>query len=786
MSATAVDRCNGCPYSNQPCVGTYGPVDSPFAIVGEAPGAQEVKEGRPFIGPSGKLLQRITDQIGLPLDECFITNTLRCRLPADTQISTEAIKACNSRLVSELTEYDRKVVVTLGASPLKALSNINASILNVRGQRFQHSTGLTVLPTIHPAFVLRQGTALPKLREDLRQALWIWKGGGYDRGETRYAVIEDDDEVVLTVKGLMLQEYLALDIESATLTIGDHILAIGIAWDKNKVLIYPWEVIERHHQLFQQLFTSDVKWIFHNAQFDTSRLQARGFDIQTSEDTFLLYGLLDETAKSASLKDLAATELGASEWTSEIDVWLGRTTSRSKARISFQVIPRTALHKYLAQDSDNTLQLWPILRERVKRDKGLDRVYRKLLIPASNFLREVEMYGMWIDPDETEKLRVETVERLRVLRERLLGLANEITHGAIANHNPNSVRQVKQIIYGYLNLQPLPEERKYFAGTTQRTDLERLEPHPYVEALLVYRRIVKVFGTYVNRFPKLRSVDGRIHTSYNLNGTKTGRLSSRPNLQNITRTLDEERNPDWVNAKRMFAAPPGRVLIECDFSQAELRLLAAVSKDPFLIDVYANDRDLHSEVAKQLFGDDYSKEDRDIAKRINFGVIYGLMAANLARIFKMSISEAQAIIDRWYGLVPVAREYLMSNANHVNVGKPIRSPLGRLRRWGLITRDMIVKLRNEAMNAPIQSGASDFTLLSGIRVQPQLREWDASVINLVHDSLVIESLAEEQTVNRIIHYVTSTMEQVPLEVIGNVVPFKVESKVGTNWGLMAA
>ncbi len=788
------NHCLDCPYGGK-AITSRGNPSAEIVIVGEAPGAQEMSTGRPFVGPSGIMLKRELARVGIDLEECYIANSLNCRPPKKKtskeleRPSPTAVRACNRRLVNEIAQAPRKLVIGLGGTALKSLTNSDTgSILASRGQAFDHPAGFTVLPTLHPAAVLRGGSLLPLLQSDLRYAVDIMEGRRKDAGKTEYAVVESDEEVNRAIDGLMRREYLACDIETATVLRTASLLCFGICWEKNKVLIFPMEVIKRHHARFKELFENPrIKWIFHNGKFDSYYLNREGFKFDIAEDTMLIHYNLDETPGTHGLKQLAAIELGANEWADELKPWLGGTAGGGKLGTSFQVIPREPLYKYLAADCDYTWQLWGVLRPRMEKDPILVKVYEKILIPASNFLREVESHGMWIDPDRVYELRKDVTERMAVLLAELREMAEEITKGEVKELNPNSPKQIQTVVFKHLRLKPLPEEKDNFVpGSTNKDNIDRMQPHPFTTKLLKYRRLAKALGTYIDGLVKKLNPDGRLRSVYLIHGTVTGRLSSgAPNLQNVTRY--DPRDPEAVNVKSMFAAPPGRMLVEMDFSQAELRCLAALSGDPLLIDVYNNDRDLHDEVSLKMWGPNFSGEQRRQTKTLNFGVCYGLTAPNIAKRWRMPVPRAQKMIEDWFKIMPGVKAWLDEMAEYPRRGKPIRTPTGRLRRWGLIDKTTIHTLMNEARNAKLQPTASDMTLLAGILVQNELKRLNASVINLVHDSLVIECPDDPETLKYIVNYVQGIMEQVPVKILKtNVVPFKVDVKIGPNWGLLEA
>lgn len=301
---------------------------------------------------------------------------------------------------------------------------------------------------------------------------------------------------------------------------------------------------------------------------------------------------------------------------------------------------------------------------------------------------------------------------------------------------------------------------------------------PFIEALFGYRGAVKALGTYVDAISEIvsKEADGRVHATYRTTGTVTGRLSSaEPNLQNIP------RDP---MLRGMFGAPPGRILVEADLSQAELRTLAHFSGDEFLKGVYEAGRDLHSEMAAAIFGPGYTKEQRTGAKTTNFGIAYGLSAHGLSHQLGLSLDAAQAMIDGWYARLPRAKAYLEACRAAPLAGRILTTPFGRRRRYGLITDENRDAVQREATNYAIQSTASDIALHAGIEAQPKLPALDSFIVNIVHDSIIAECPDDGVTPQKVARLLVEIMRRIPSERIGFRVPMDADAKIGRHWGLL--
>ncbi len=724
------------------------------------------------MGPSGKLLVEALNLAGLQDGTpVYITNAMSCKPPDSAKAMKTAIKACQGRLLEEVGSHPRKVILSLGASALKSLmGRYNLYITAERGKRIQHELG-TVVPTFHPAAVLRNPNHYNAMVEDIRLAVdLLYDRDTKDPGETSWTVAETPQQVQAVVRMLRDVDLVGADIEATGLNPRhDRILALGLSWERNKTVIIPAELI------VPELFQTGTRWLWHNGKYDTAFLRAAGFPARVDEDTLLLHYTLREQSGIHGLKDMAKDYLGADSYSEEVGQFGQDWAS----------IPQEVLFPYLAKDCDYTLQLYQLLEPRL--DATLKRLYRLILLPASNFLQEVEAVGMKVDQEALARLKAELEERLEESLDAATQEAAELwdperyvqstgVKSGYESFNPASPMHVKWLVYDRLR-RKLP---RGFERNTQADTLKALQPpHPFIDRLLEYRKAAKYLKTYVHGIERHTEEDGRVHSTYLLHGTETGRLSSRdPNLQNQPRDL---------NMRTLFIAGDGEELLDCDMSQAELRILALMSKDPFLVKVYQEGRDLHSDMAGELFGPDFTDEQRTAAKTINFSIAYGLTAYSLAADLKTSAgiivseTEAQAMIDGWFRRLPQATRYLKRLREAPLQGRVLETPFGRRRRFGLVTDDNRHKLQNEAGNFMIQSIASDVTLLAAMRVHQEVRErWGARIANLVHDSIVF--YVPEGKGPEVAEFVTGVMVDTPARTLGTLVPFKADAKIGKRWG----
>jgi DNA polymerase-1 len=297
--------------------------------------------------------------------------------------------------------------------------------------------------------------------------------------------------------------------------------------------------------------------------------------------------------------------------------------------------------------------------------------------------------------------------------------------------------------------------------------------HPIVDLLLQYRATKKLHSTYIQALLEAADENGRVHTTFNLHGTVTGRLSSSNpvNLQNIPRESD---------IRKIFIATPGFTIVEGDLAQAEVRGLAYYSRDRNLIDNILSGMDMHVRTACLMFNvrpEEVTKDMRQAAKRLTFGVIYQMSAESLAHELNISTTEAEELIERFFSAYPQAREWIEAiKQEALRVGK-VATPFGRTRRFGVITDTNRSEVLRQAVNAPIQSLASDVTLTALIKAGKEL--WgnpSTRLLLTVHDSILLETREDPVEVALWLRRIMSA------PVLDGNVPFAADVKIGQSWG----
>jgi len=455
---------------------------------------------------------------------------------------------------------------------------------------------------------------------------------------------------------------------------------------------------------------------------------------------------------------------------------------------SYLLRPTTANHNFVdvvmrqfnsmlgggpGERADYLQRLAPALHAQVQKEE-LETVYEKIDLPLAPVIADMERTGIRINPKELEKMSRSMEKEVRRLEKEIWKLAG-------TEFNVNSPPQLAEILFGKLNLQPNARRGKAKARSTAADVLEQLSAqHPLPAKIIEYREIAKLKSTYVDALPKLIHPEtGRLHTSFSLTGTATGRLSSSdPNLQNIPIRTELGRE-----IRAAFVAEKGKVLLSADYSQIELRVMAHFSKDLVLVEAFRNGEDIHARTAQEVFGVGpmaQNAEHRRAAKAINFGIIYGLSPFGLAQQLGIDQKEAAKFINAYFTRYRGVKEYLDKILAETRKTGTAKTLFGRIRPIPEINSPQM-QLRNfaerTALNSPLQGTAADLIKLAMIKIDRRLADekFEAKMILQVHDELLFEAPTKERA--KLEKLVREEMEGVHKLAV----PIVVEIGVGPNW-----
>lgn len=414
--------------------------------------------------------------------------------------------------------------------------------------------------------------------------------------------------------------------------------------------------------------------------------------------------------------------------------------------------------------------LWKELSPKIH-DLGMDKLLYELELPLCRVLAEMELSGVYIDRQALQSFGVMLSEKINETQAAIYELAG-------GEFNINSTKQLGEVLYERLQLPALKKTKRGYS--TNADVLEKLRPyHPIVDQILEYRKYTKLKSTYVDGLEKEIAPDGRIHTFFQNTVTATGRLSStEPNLQNIP-----VRTPLGAEMRKMFLAQEGRVLVDADYSQIELRLLAHIAGDEAMQQGFRTGADIHAITASQVFGvplEQVTKQMRSAAKAVNFGIVYGISEFSLAGDIGVSLQEAKEYMTRYFAKYSGVRRYQKEVVEQAKRDGYVSTLMGR-RRWLPELKSSNYNLRSfgerVALNMPIQGTAADIIKQAMLAVWRRLKEEGLAgkLILQVHDELIVECPAAEG--DRIAEILEEEMEHVA----ELTVPLVAEAHVGKSW-----
>lgn len=534
----------------------------------------------------------------------------------------------------------------------------------------------------------------------------------------------------------------------------------------------PWETV----RAALQPILADPKIVktAHNASYDLAILRRNGLAVAGElVDTMIAAWLIDPGNRGLGLKEQVWTRLRV-EMTPIADL-----IGAGKSQITMDRVPAAAAARYAAADAAMTLRLAQALLPELAQ-KGLNSLFRDIEMPLVPVLVDMEAAGIKLDVAVLQQMSVELTGRLRQLE-------LEIQQIAGCAFNINSTQQLADVLFGKLGL-PAEGLKKTQAGaySTAADVLEGLRgKHEIVNLILEQRQLSKLLSTYVDALPAMVNPrTGRVHTSFNQTGAETGRLSStNPNLQNIPVRTDVGRE-----IRRAFVAEEGWRLLSADYSQVELRILAHISGDEYLLAAFARGEDIHASAAAKVYGvplSQVTKEQRAVAKMMNFATSYGVTAFGLAQRTGLSRNEAEQFMQRYFATYPGVKRYIEETKALAREQGYVETLLGRRRYFPVLkttaNTQQAYNIRQAAeraaINHPIQGTAADIIKIAMIRLHRALAEggYRARILLQVHDELVLETPIAELTA-------VSDLTRETMEGAYDLkAALKVDVEVGPNW-----
>lgn len=591
----------------------------------------------------------------------------------------------------------------------------------------------------------------------------------------QYRLIDTPAARAELITELLKLERFCFDLETTSLD-PRHAEIVGIAfsWEKHTGCF----VVGGAYEEFKPVFASSAEKIGHNLKFDLAVLQAKGIEVNGPFfDTMLVHSLLEPDQRHnmdymsetyLAYTPVPITDLIVAKPVAD-DLFGGGDKPASMADVDLEKIK-----EYAAEDADVTWQLAEILRPQLE-PKGQGDVFYDIESPLLPVLVRMEAAGVKIDVQALREFGLQLEKEADTTQKRIHGYVD-------APFNLNSPKQLGEVLFEKLKLSEKPKKTATGQYQTNEQVLQSLNGlHPIIGDILNYREVTKLKSTYVDALPAaVSSATGRVHTTLHQLMTSTGRMaSSNPNLQNIP--VRSEHGKEI--RKAFIAGVPGTVLLSADYSQIELRVMAAISEDAAMIEAFHQGHDIHQATAAKVYGvplDGVLPEMRRTAKMVNFGIIYGISAFGLSQRLGIPRGEAATIIESYFKQFPGIKAYLDNTVAEAKRKGYVQTLTGRrLYLRDITSANATVRGAAErvAMNMPIQGTSADMIKLAMVRIDAALRQggYQTRMLLQVHDELLFE--VPETEVDAVKQLVIEGMRNaLPLRV-----PIVVDAGVGQNW-----
>ncbi len=584
------------------------------------------------------------------------------------------------------------------------------------------------------------------------------------------------------IKVLNEKPLISVDTETSSLNpLVADLIGISFSYAPNKAFYIPVGhknvkglkrdlVLKKIKPLLQD---PSVKKVGQNIKYDFIILKRNGIEIESMEDTMLLSYVLDAGNNRHNMDTLSELHL------SHKTISFKEVVGTGKKQLNFSDVGLEEATKYAGEDADVTLRLYDLLTTRVSEEK-LNKIYEIFEKPMIKLLSKLELNGVKVDDKYLRKLSKKFDERLKKIEKEIFKISGK-------EFNIGSPKQLGEIIYNELKIAKLKKTKKGSLATNAKI-LEDLAStgHKFPNLVLEWRQVSKLKSTYTDALQDHINKDTkRVHTSFLLAATNTGRLaSSDPNLQNIPiKTIDGKE------IRKAFVAENNNILISADYNQIEMRILADMADVKQLKKAFKNNQDIHSLTASEVFGVPINKINEDLrrkAKAINFGIIYGITQYGLAKQIAVSNQEALDYINSYFKKFPEIKEYMNSTVKICRQQGYVTNIFGRrIHLRGINDKNFSVRSFQEraAINAPIQGSAADIIRLAMIKIDNILEEKKTQTRMLlqIHDELIFEcSKNEEKDIKKIIKEAMISISSSEHHMFS--IPLEVSINSGNNWG----
>ena len=597
-----------------------------------------------------------------------------------------------------------------------------------------------------------------------------------------YESITKESDLKKWVKILNEQSVISVDTETSSLKPSEtDLVGISFSYAPNKAYYIPLD--HKNQKSLKKkdvikvikpiLEDSSIKKVGQNIKFDYIVFKQNGIELNSIEDTMLISYTLDAGINRHNLDTLSDIHLNHKTISYKDVVGSG------KNQLNFSEVEIDKATEYAAEDADITLRLYKILTSRLDQEK-LNKVYEYFEKPMIKLLSKLELNGIKINNTQLKKLS-------KVFEQKIKKIEKEIFLIAKKNFNIGSPKQLGEIIYNELKIAKLKKTKKGSLATNAKVleDLA-LTGHKFPNLVLEWRQVSKLKNTYSDALQDhISKKTERVHTSFLLAATNTGRLaSSDPNLQNIP-----IKSEDGKQIRKAFIAEKKNILISADYNQIEMRILADMANVKNLKEAFKNDEDIHSLTASQVFNVEIHKVDSELrrkAKAINFGIIYGITQYGLAKQISVSNQEALEFINSYFRKFPEIKDYMNTTIKTCRKNGYVNNIFGRrIHLRGINDKNFSIRSFQEraAINAPIQGSAADIIRLAMIKIDKLIveKKIEAKMLLQIHDELIFECKEDDnEYIKKIIKKCMMSVSSSDYHMFS--IPLEVSVNSGYNWG----
>lgn len=796
------------------CVMGDGPRDADIMVIGKMPNSDK----------NQKVLEQQLEEVGLDPDRVYYTSALKC-VNWEDNASNAHVKACRQYLEQEIAEVKPTHILALGNEGLNAAVG-KSGITKYRGQLFEKD-GYTTMPTISPMAVNRNPGQRPGYIADLRLFANTYLGKATGVKVPKWTYIDTKAKLKQLKTILTRCSLISFDVETTVHNLGEFdpnakIITLAgtcIVEHKGKDMIFgfcvplyhpesPWQTTWKSVLKFLKPALEGIRrGIAQNGKFDCRWLRRFGVEMHHTFDTMLAIHLLNENI-AKGLKPNAQARLGVAPW--------GMDTKN----LLQDPIKEVALYNFL--DTYYTYLLYKQLKEELMEQPRLMRILTKLYMPASRDLVPTEQRGVWLDIDRMRERKPQVEEILAKISGQLAEYLPDPDSDDWPTDskgrkkleiNWNASRFARWFLFEWMNLPVTARGKEKADGSpgdpSMAEDvllhLQQDHPHKVIDLMLERVSWQKNLSSFFNAYEQMYDENHRIHTTFKLAGTVTGRLSSgkiesdkvsgKANLRGV----NLQQVPRDPLIRGMFGAPPGWSFVEFDYSQIELRIAAFIAKEKHMIQLYQEGADIHMTTAMAVTGLPQAKVTKEIRKKVgkpvNFGFLYGMgwrkfietAFNNYGAVFNEQ--EAQGYRTAYFDLYPDLQRWHERQRRLVRANGRVQSPLGRIRHLPDIyspDKGVQAEAERQAINSPVQGFASDMALLSMTLINAEFRRQNIAghCLGLVHDAINFE--IRDDDLHRALPICKTIMEDpTPLrKKFGTVltIPIIADCKIGRHWG----